>query len=148
MSSKDLKNNIAVVHLLDSQDVNAVDTVSSILDTAGFESAGILVNVGAMTGVDANNFLDIVLQECATTVGADFTTVAAADAESAYTRIDLNTEDQASQFVGYKGGLRYIRVNLNFTDAGPLGACLVAVDGILGHPRHMPAVGPAAVTAT
>ena len=148
MSSRDLKNNLAIVHLLSAQDLADADTASLILDTAGFESAGLAVNVGALVGVDANNFLVITAQECATTVGADFTTVAAADLESAFTLIDAAAEDEVTQFVGYKGSLRYIRAYLNFTDAGPLGATPCAVIGLLGHPRHMPAVAPAAVTAT
>lgn len=140
---------LTVTHLLDAQSINDTDTVSSILDTAGFNAAGILVNIGACTGMDADSKLLPVFQESDTTTGTDFTTVAAGDLIGAFTVMDLNTEDQVTQFVGYHGGKRYIRVNLDFTTGtGGITAGLLSVDGILGMPTLAPHAAVAAITAT
>lgn len=145
---RDLYNNIAVVHLLDAKDITTSDTASSILDLQGFESACILVNVGAITTPDADSYITPVLQESDTTANGDFTDVDAADIIGAFTKIDAATKDQTTQFVGYKGTKRYIRVNIDITDAdNGISHALVSVDGILGHPHTAPAVAPAPVTA-
>lgn len=144
---KDLKAELAVVHLLDAQNTNDTDTVSSILDVRGFGGALIVVNVGALTGVDGSNYLTPVLQESDTVVGTDFTTVAASDIHGAFTKMDATDEDQVSQVVGYHGRKRYIRVNLDFTGTG-ITAAYEAVLGILGFPNSYPAVGPAPITAS
>lgn len=143
---RDLKTEIAVVHLLDAQNTNDTDTVSSILDTANFDGAVISVNVGALTGVDGSNYLTPVLQHSATTTGTDFTDVDAADISGAFTKMDATSEDQVTQTVGYKGSKRYLRVNLDFTGTG-ITAAYESVVGILGHPKRFPATGPAAITA-
>lgn len=146
---RDLKNNIGVVHLLDAQDVTNTDTNSSILDLQGFDSACILVNVGAITTPDANSYLVPTLQESDTTTDGDFTAVAAGDIIGAFTKIDAAAEDQVTQFVGYRGTKRYIRCRLEFTDGdGGIANCLVSVDGIVSHASEGPTVAPAAVTAT
>jgi hypothetical protein len=143
---KDLKSQLAVVHLLDPADTADTDTVSLILDTAGFDGALLAVSVGAITGVDASNYLVPEIQESATTTGTDFTVVDAADVHGAFTKIDATSEDQVTQVVGYKGSKRYIRVNLNFTGTG-ITAALDSVVGILGMPKRFPATAPAAITA-
>ena len=52
--TRDLKNNIAIVQLLAPQVINNTDTKSSLLDTRSFESAIVIVNLGDLTGVDAD----------------------------------------------------------------------------------------------
>jgi hypothetical protein len=143
----DLKSEIALVHLKDPADLAHTDTVTQILDTAGFTGAGISVAVGALTGVDSSNYLTPVLQESATVVGTDFTNVVAGDILGAFTKMDTTSKDQVTQFVGYKGTKRYLRVNLDFTGTG-ITASLVGAVGVLGKPSVFPATGPAAITAT
>lgn len=144
---KDLKSRLGITHLLDPQNPVATDTVSAILDTWGFNGAMVLVSVGALTGVDASNYLTPVLQESDTIVGTDFAPVAAGSIHGAFTKMDATNEDQVTQSVGYIGSKRYVRVNLDFTGAG-ITASYVSVVGILGRPNVLPAVAPAAVTAT
>jgi len=78
MASRDIVNNLAFVQL---QAVGNAATSppsaakSKVLDTMGFEAAMVLVNLGTVAGVDANNYVQIVLQESNTTKDADFTNV-------------------------------------------------------------------------
>jgi hypothetical protein len=146
---RDLKSELAVVHLLDPQSINDTDTASLILDTAGFGGALISVAMGALTGADADSTFLPVLQESDAIVGTGFTAVDAADVHGAFTLVNANTKDQTTQTVGYKGSKRYIRVNLDFTTGtGGISAALVGVVGVLGKPNFFPAVGPAAISAT
>lgn len=143
---KDLKPNIAVVHLLDPQDTADTDTVSNILDTAGFDGAVLSVNVGAITGIAADAYLTPVLQHSDTTTGTDFADVDASDINGAFTKMDAAAEDQTTQSVGYRGAKRYLRVNLDYTGTD-ITAALVGVVGVLGYPDRFPATGPAPITA-
>ncbi len=146
---KDLKSNIGVVHLLDAKDITTNDTASNILDLQGFESACILVNVGAITTPDANSYITPVLQESDTTANGDFDPVDAADIIGEFTKIDAATEDQTTQYVGYTGTKRYIRVNIDITDSDAgISHALVSVDGIVGDAHISPVTAPAPVTAT
>lgn len=146
MASRDLHNNIGVTHLLDAQDTAGVTTASNILDTQGFESAEIIVNVGAATPLSGSNYLTPVLQESDTIADTSFTTVAAAGLLGAFTAVNGASDDNSSQSVGYIGNKRYIRVNLVVT--GTLTATNVAVVGVVGNGFHRPVSAPAAITAT
>lgn len=146
MASRDMHNNIAVVHLLDAQDVAGADTNSNILDTQGFESAELLVNVGAASPLSGSVYLTPTLQHADSTANSAFTDVDADDILGAFTTIDANTEDQVTQNVGYVGVKRYVRVALVVT--GSQSVTNVAVDGLLGHAFHRPAAAPSALAAT
>jgi hypothetical protein len=148
MANTDLYSNLAFVQLLEPQDTNDNDDqTSNLLDTLGFESAVVLVDIGTITGVGATASLLPTLQECDTTTGGSFGDVAAADMEGAFTLVDATTEDQCVQRVGYKGSKRYLRVKLDYTGTD-ITASLVSVTGVLGNPRVYPATAPAAVSAT
>lgn len=142
-----LQEQLAFVHLLDGQSINHVDTVSSVLDLAGFNGAVILLNVGALTGVDTSNYLTPVLQESATTVGTDFTDVATAGWKGTFAKIDTTAKDQVTQYASYVGSKRYIRVNLDYTGTGITAGC-VSVIGVLGNGDFGPVTAPAAITAS
>lgn len=151
MTRRDLENNIGVVNLLDPQDVVKTDTPSNILDTAGFDAAAIVVSVGTITGIDgAGNDLTPTLQESATTAGADFTDVAAADIVGGFTKIDSTSEDSVAQTAGYIGSKRYIRAYLNFTSgtSTAISATPVSVIGILAKAHDKPVTAPDPVSAT
>jgi hypothetical protein len=149
MATRDLYNNIGIVHLLDAKDIATTDTASSILDLKGYEGAVIAVNFGAITTPDASSYVTPVLQHSDTTAASDFAAVDAADIIGGFTKIDATTEDQVTQKAGYIGTKRYIRVNIDITDAdGGISACLVSVDGIVGSPASAPVSAPAAVAAT
>ena len=79
MASRDIVNNTAKVQLLAPQNVVASPLVtvnSKALDTQGFESAMVIVSIGALTGVDGSNYATLTLQESDDSVGAHFTNVA------------------------------------------------------------------------
>jgi hypothetical protein len=146
---RDLYDNIGVVHLLDAQDIAATDTSSDILDLQGFDSAVIAVNIGAITTPASTSYITPVLQESDTTDDADFEDVDSDDILGGFSKIDAATEDQTTQIAGYIGSKRYIRVKLDVTNTGGgISACLVSVDGIVGHAKESPVTAPAAVSAT
>ena len=146
---KDLYHNVAVVHLLDAQDIATTDTASAWLDTYGFQSAMIVVNVGAITTPDSNSYITPVLQHSDTTAATDAAAVSAADIQGGFTKIDAASEDQVTQVAGYIGSKRYVRVNIDITDAdGGISHALVSVDGLLGNASDQPVTAPAAVAAT
>lgn len=79
MASRDIVNNVAVVQLLASANGAAsplTSLKSKILDTAGFESAAIVAEVGTLTGVDGSNYLTFAMQESNLTTDTSFTNVA------------------------------------------------------------------------
>lgn len=143
----DLYHNIGVVHLLDAQDITTTDTDSDILDLSGFNSAVVAVNVGAIDVLGASDYIELALEESDTIADADFAAVDSEDILGGFTKIDADTEDQTTQYVGYIGSKRYVRVAIDVTSA-TLAHCLVSVDGILAHPASAPAVAPDPITAT
>lgn len=143
---RDLKNNIGINVLLESQDLAHTDTKSAILDTAQFPGVAVAVAIGELTGVDGSNYVTPVLQESDTTADTAFTTVAATDIEGAFTKVDAAAEDSVIQYVGYKGGCRYIRALLDYTGTG-ITAGIVGVYGIVGR-ADAPTTAPAPVAAT
>jgi len=144
---KDLKNKIAVVQLLDPADFAHTNTKTNILDLAGFEGAVIAVSIGILTGVDASNFLTIKMQESDTTADADFVDVPSDKLEGEFIIINSTDLDQTTQYVGYRGEKRYIRILLDYTGTG-ITAGIIAVVGILGLPGRSPAIGPSVITAS
>ena len=144
---RDLKNNIAINTLLEAQDLDHTDTVSEILDTTEMQGILLAVAIGALTGVDASNYLTPILLESDTTAGADFTDVAAGNMIGAFIKIDSATEDSVVQQVGYKGGKRYVRVSLDYTGTG-ITAGVVGVFGIVGMGKEAPVIAPDAISAT
>lgn len=145
---RDLYHNIAVVHLLDAQDIANTDKASDILDLAGFSGAVVSVNVGDVTTLtEDTNGVTPVLQESDTTADADFEDVDPDDILGAFALVDgVSAEEKSTQCVGYIGHKRYIRVNLDVKGA-PV-ATPVSVDGILGYPGEAPVTVPDPVTAT
>lgn len=145
----DLKGIAKPVHLLDPQDVAHTTTKSSVLDLGTPAAEGVLLGamVGALTGVDASNYLTLTAQESDTTADADFATVAAASLDGAFTVINSTSKDQVTQFVGYRGTKRYVRVVATFTGTG-VTACLISMFAVVGGARVLPVTQPVAVAAT
>ncbi len=61
--------------------------------------------------------------------------------------MDAAAEDSLVQYVGYKGGKRYVRVKLDYTGTG-ITAGVVGVYGIVGRAKEAPVTAPDAVSAT
>jgi hypothetical protein len=76
MASRDLVNKIAEVQLLAPADKVHTNWKSSILDTAGFEAAALVLHIGALTGADGSNLCTLSMQESNDTVDGNFTAVA------------------------------------------------------------------------
>ncbi len=142
---RDLKNSLAVVHLLDAQSETAATVKPALLDTKGFEGAGILINFGAYT-IGTGSGVSWKLREGDTTADSGLSDVAAADYIGTLTGFADNTGDQMSVFVAYKGSKRYVTadivVSANSTSQ------LMSVDGILSSARVNPPTAPAAVART
>jgi len=143
--NKDLHNHIATCMMREPADFTA-DATTNLVDLAGFESVDVLVTVGALTGVDGSNYLTVTLEECDTTVGTSFTTVASTDLIGAFTVIDSTSEDSVQQRVGYIGGKRYLRVKLDET--GTISAGIIGVTALLGNARHQVASTKTPTSAT
>lgn len=147
--TRDLYHNLGVVQLLKPQTINDTDTKTSLLDTRGFRSAVISLFMGVFTGADSDSYVTPVLQESDTTADTDFTTVAAADLQGAFTVVNSTSVDETVQTVGYVGTKRYIRLLLDFTTGtGGVTGALVAVSGTLARPTDYPASAPSPVAAT
>lgn len=143
---KGFKNRIGIVHLLDPQDLGSTDKASAWLDTKAFNGATLCAIVGAITGASGNAYVTPVLQEADVTTAASATAVAAGDMIGSFSAVNTTALDQVTQAVDYIGSSRYVRVNFDFT--GTPSASLIACVGILSRPVVLPAVAPAAVTAT
>src|SRR5690606_1502924 len=113
---KDMTFDRGAVQLLAPADIADTDTATSLLDTQGFEGAGIIVSVGALTGHDAGATTALIVEESDLTTGASFTPVAPADLVGALPTLDDATADANQLYsVGYRGTKRYIRVNIVHT---------------------------------
>jgi len=148
---KDMTFDRGAVQLLAPSDITNTDTTTSLLDTQGFEGAGIIVNVGALTGHAATATTALIVEESDSTDGNSFTPVAPTDLVGALPTLDNATADANQLYsVGYRGTKRYIRVNIDHTEAssGTITKTMIGVTGGLGFPRHMPISLPDPVTAT
>lgn len=144
---KDLKNNIATVLLKEPADAVHTDVASNILDTASCYGIEVDAIIGALSGVDASNYVTPVLQESNTTVGTDFSAVAAADMIGGFTAVNSTTLDSVIQRVGYVGHKRYVRVLFDYTGTA-ITAGIVGAVGIIGIPKDAPVSAPAPISAT
>lgn len=147
MPNRNILSGLKVVNLLTAA-VWTATSASKLLDRAGFQSAAILLVLGANGGTafDASNKITPTLEESDTTADADFTTVAAANMTVAPTVIDADGEASTVQTVEYRGSKRYIRLKL--TEAGTI-SIPIAVVGLLGRATNEPVAAVAdGVTAT
>ena len=148
---KDMTFDRGAVQLLAPTNIANTDTTTSLLDTQGFEGAGIIVNVGALTGHAAGATTALIVEESDSTDANSFTPVAPADLIGALPTLD-NAAADANQLysVGYRGTKRYIRVRIDHTETtqGTITATMIGVTGVLGFPRHMPISLPDPVAAT
>lgn len=126
---------------------SAVTATSNVADNQGFESMSFVVDIGAITGGDATNFILPKLQESDTTVGANFTDVALSDYLGAF----VNAVGSTSQLVGYRGVKRYTRVVLTRVAPGggaPVTGFLAGVTALYGRADIWPPVAPTPIVAS
>lgn len=143
----DLKNNTGIAMLMEGADKAHTDWTSNILDLQNIDAVLLTVLIGALTGVDGSNYLTLTVEESATTVDGDFTTVASSDLIGAFTVIDSTSEDSLIQKVGYIGDKRYIRVKGAYTGSS-ISAGIISVTSITQHHTVSPVTDPTPTAAT
>lgn len=143
MASRDLLNNIDVKVALAPvvvADGTAQKTVA--IDTLGYESVTFVVLCGTLADADATWTLD--LREGDTSTQTNHTAAAADDmiGTEALGAIDFSMDGKAKK-IGYKGGKRYVSLEINNVVANT-GNAPLAVLAILGHPKSRPTANPPA----
>lgn len=130
---KDLKSTIAISQSF-APAAKTSDVTGTGVDTAGYESATVVLDGGIVT--DGTHTPK--LQESDAS-GSGYTDVAAADLLGSFTAMTVQSPLAAAgtQKVGYIGGKRYIRVFVTVATASTGGVYGASV--ILGHARHQPA---------
>lgn len=136
---RDLKNNIGVVQSL-APAVRDADANGTGVDLQGFESATVLIDMGAEgITLSTTNKIEIELEH--SDDDSTYTDVAAGDVIGASSgtiaTFDANSEIPAVSSVGYIGGKRYIRAVANFSGTHGTGTP-VAVSVVKSHARSNP----------
>lgn len=127
---RDLKSNIKRVSALSPQSVNAAVNGAGV-DRAGFESAAISFNCGAIGGTSPSFTLEV--QE--SDDNATFTAVA--DKDLLGTEPVVNATNAGTFTVGYMGSKRFVRPVVKAV-SGTSPTLLIEASVILGHPRSRP----------
>ena len=140
---RDLKNNIGVVQSL-APAVRTADADGSTVDLQGFESATVVIDMGAegitLSGTDK---IEIELEHSDdNSTWTDVTSAndvigATPDSSGKIATFDADAEIPAISAVGYIGGKRYIRAVANFSGTHGTGTPF-GVSVIKGHYRHNP----------
>lgn len=126
---RDLVNHIGAVPLLAPAVKASASETGTAVDLAGFGSAAILIQTGA---IDGDGAFSIKLQESDTTTAGDFEDVAATDLTGT---LPETLEANSIYRQGYVGNRRYLRAVL--TRAGGTSIVLAALL-VKGNPRHFP----------
>lgn len=147
---RDLDSKIKVVkHILGT--VTSTQTPANGVDLQGFDSAEVVVSIGAITNVGGSpaQSWTFALQE-SDSVSSGFTAVSddavvligsgnndgGVDGSGVFATVDAADEDDAVYRVGYIGGKRYIRVVA--TAANTPGATAISVNMVLGNAEQRP----------
>lgn len=143
---KDLKNNISVKQLLEAKSLSAGTTKSAWIDMAGVNGLVVAVNYGVFTPNTATAAVVAKLQESDTTADSDAEDVASADLIGSLAGVKVDaSDDQRSEWVGYKGSKRYVRVAVVVpANATSLVCSADAVTGL----RDMPIAAATTTAAT
>ena len=144
----DLKNNIELVECLNAI-VKAADTNAAGIDTQGFNSSMVMVNVGA-PGVtfSTTHKVEIRLQDSADNstfadvTNNNFVTGGTVGGTGIWQTIDADGDCNAVYGIGYVGPERYFRVVLDFTGSHSTGTAFGVV-GALGNLESAPTAAQA-----
>ncbi|MCK9542481.1 MAG: hypothetical protein M0R03_10690 [Novosphingobium sp.] len=119
---RDLANNLGAVQAVAPAVLTATNT-SAAIDLAGFESAAVVINTGAIAG---DGDFTAKLQESATTTSGDFADVGAADLVGTF---PASLEADAVVKVGYIGNKRYLRTVITKNSGTSIAAGAVVIKG-------------------
>lgn len=139
----DLKNNIELVESLNAI-VKDADTDCTGIDTQGFNSSMVIVNVGA-PGItfSGTNKVDIKLEDSSdnssftAVTNNNFVTGGTVDSSGIWQTIDADGECNAVYGISYVGPERYYRVVLDFSGTHGTGT-VFGVVGAQSNPLHAP----------
>lgn len=126
-ASRDLSSNILAVQSIAPAAQADADVTGAGVDTKGYDSVTLAVNVGTVTGTWTPQVEE-------SDDNSTFTAVAAADLIGEFAAI-TTANDNATYLVGYRGSARYVRV---FLDETATGTIFASADVILGHPHFAP----------
>lgn len=143
MASKDLVNNVhPVVALAPVVVTDGTAQVSSVIDTAGYESVTFVISTGTLADVDAT--WAVTVKEGDTSSQGAHTAVADADLIGTEALAGFTfAADGACRKIGYKGNKRYVSIEIDDVVANT-GNAPMAVVALLGHPRSAPTANPPA----
>lgn len=143
---RDLKNNISVKQLLEAKSNAAGAVATPWVDMANVNSLVFSFNYGVFVPNTATAGVTVKLQECDTTAAADLNDVAAADQIGTLAGVKVDaSDDQRTEWVGYKGSKRYVRALVTVpTDSTSL---VFSCDAIAGL-RDMPIAAVTTAAAT
>ena len=124
---RDLINNIGVVQAL-SQATLTSTTNSAAFDLLGFESAGFVISIGALTGT-----VTVKIQDSDTTADADFNDSFYEYSPQGDYAITLSANSLIK--LGYWGFKRYIRLVFTVSSGASVVASAILIKG---HPHERP----------
>jgi hypothetical protein len=140
---RDLMNNIHPVIAVAPQSVgDGSSLLSGAIDLAGYESCTFVIMLGALADADAT--WTVTVHEGSTDTQSAHTAVADIDLIGTEALAGFQFDDDNSvKKVGYKGGSRYVSIEID-NDTANAGAALIGVLCILGHPKDRPTDNPPA----
>jgi hypothetical protein len=135
VSRTDLKNSIAPAQSLKAtnQADPSVPVNGTGVDLAGYDTAVVLIDAGAITGAGATLTFEVQHSDDNST----FTAVADADLDGAEPVISASNDDQIHE-IGYRGIKRYLRVAIT-AKAGTTPTLPVSASVVRGKARKQPA---------
>ena len=144
----DLKNNIELVESLNAI-VKAADTNCTGIDTQGFNSSMVIVNVGA-PGItfSATDKVDIILEDSSdnstftAVTDNNYVTGGTVDSSGIFQVVDADGETGKTYGIGYVGGKRYIRAVIDIVGTHSTGTIYGAVV-VKGTPISAPVTSDA-----
>lgn len=143
MASKDLMNNVhPVVAIAPVVVADGTNQVSASIDTLGYESVTFIIALGTLADADAT-WIPVVKEGDSATQN---THTAVADADLIGTEALAGftfANDGACRKIGYKGGRRYVSIEIDdvVANTGSAPMCVIA---LLGHARNKPTANPPA----
>ena len=142
----DLYDNVKTTLAVTPQTIQTTKAGTAI-DLLGFQSAVLAATIGAFASTTmASRSIKLVMTECNTSATGTFTTVAIADMlGNDGTKGEFQAITGSSQFAqtykgGYKGSMRWIKMNAVISGTFGTAANAVPISGvaILGEARHNP----------
>lgn len=137
MASKDLTNNIhPVIAIAPVTISDGTAQVSGAIDTKGYESVTFVIQTGTLADADAT--WAVTVKEGDTSTQGSHTAVADIDLIGTEAAAGFAFgDDGEARKIGYKGGKRYVSIEIDDVVANT-GSAPMAVVCLLGHARSAP----------